>query len=90
MDDALRHCEDLKAIFGRQAGGWLDRDTLARVRQLCRQASGIDDAHCRAELGRVEHYAALLFSHRDRRTDALREQVLLSLESIERRARSAP
>jgi hypothetical protein len=45
------------------------------------------DLGCRVELGRVEHCAEQLFSHRDRRIDALREQVLLSLESIEHRAR---
>jgi hypothetical protein len=33
-----------------------------------------------------EHFAEQLFSHRDRRSDVLREQVLLSLESIERRS----
>jgi len=87
MDDSLKHCADLKAIFRRQAGGWLDRDTLHRVRELCQAAgAGAGDAGCRAELGRVEHYAEQLFSHRDRRSDVLREQVLLSLESIERRS----
>lgn len=65
MDNPLKHCEDLKTIFRRQAGGWLDHETLRRV----------------------EHCAEQLFSHRDRRIDALREQVLLSLESIEHRAR---
>jgi hypothetical protein len=90
MDDPLKHCADLKAIFRRQAGGWLDRDTLRRVHELCRAVEALaDDPHCRAELGRVEHHAAMLFSHRDRRSDALREQVLFSLESIEHRARSA-
>lgn len=88
MDDPLKHCEDLKAIFRRQAGGWLDRDTLHRVRELCQAAgAAADDLSCRVELGRVEHCAEQLLSHRDRRIDALREQVLLSLESIERRAR---
>jgi hypothetical protein len=88
MDDPLRHCADLKAIFRRQSGGWLDRDTLCRVRQLCQAAGAVAaDLGCRVELGRVEHCAEQLFSHRDRRIDALREQVLLSLESIEHRAR---
>jgi hypothetical protein len=88
MDDPLRHCADLKAIFRRQSGGWLDRDTLRRVRQLCQAAGAVAaDLGCRVELGRVEHCAEQLFSHRDRRIDALREQVLLSLESIEHRAR---
>ena len=88
MDDPLKHCADLKAIFGRQAGGWLDRDTLRRVRELCRQAEALAaDVHCRIELGRVEQYAEQLFSHRDRRSDVLREQLLLSLEAIEHRAR---
>jgi len=86
MDDPLKHCADLKAIFRRQAGGWLDRDTLHRVRELC-QAAGAGHPGFRFELGRVEHCAEQLFSHRDRRIDALREQVLFSLEAIEHRAR---
>ncbi len=85
--DPLKLCADLNAIFRRQAGGWLDSDTLRRVRELCRAAgAGALDPGCRAELGRVEHFAEQLFSHRDRRSDVLREQVLLSLESIERRS----
>lgn len=88
MDDPLKHCADLKAIFRRQAGGWLDRDTLHRVRALCGAAgAAAGDPGFRAELGRVEHCAEQLYSHRDRRVDALREQVLFSLESIEHRAR---
>lgn len=88
MDDPLKHCADLKAIFRRQAGGWLDRDTLHRVRELCHAAcAAAEDAGFRVELGRVEHYAEQLFTHRDRRIDALREQLLFSLESIEHRAR---
>lgn len=88
MDDPLQHCADLKAIFRRQSGGWLDRETLRRVRELCRAAgASAADPGCRAELGRVEQHAEALFSHRDRRIDALREQVLFSLESIEHRAR---
>jgi hypothetical protein len=90
MDDPLKHCADLKAIFRRQSGGWLDRDTLYRVRELCQAAGAMaDDLGCRVELGRVEHCAEQLFSHRDRRIDALREQVLFSLDSIEYRARRA-
>lgn len=85
--DPLKLCADLKAIFRRQAGGWLDRDTLRRVRELCRAAGAIaEDPGCRVELGRVEHFAEQLFSHRDRRIDVLREQLLLSLESIEHRS----
>ncbi len=86
MDDPLKHCADLKAIFRRQAGGWLDRDTLHRVRELC-QAAGAGDPGFRLELVDVERCAEQLYSHRDRRTDALREQVLFSLEAIEHRAR---
>jgi hypothetical protein len=87
LADPLKLCADLKAIFRRQAGGWLDRDTLRRVRELCRAACALaEDPGCRAELGRVEHFAEQLFSHRDRRVDVLREQVLLSLESIEHRS----
>ena len=39
MATPLGHCADLKAIFRRQAGAWLDRDTLQRVQQLCRSAA---------------------------------------------------
>ena len=86
MEDPHQLCSALKAIFGRQSGGWLDRDTLGRVRELCRAAAAAaGDAYCQLELGRVEHYAAQLFSHRDPRTDVLREQVLITLESIESR-----
>jgi phosphoglycerate-specific signal transduction histidine kinase len=86
MATPLGHCADLKAIFRRQAGAWLDRDTLQRVQQLCRSAAeAAEDAYCAAELGRVSHYARQLHSHRDPRTDALREQILLALESIEHR-----
>ena len=85
--DPLKLCADLNAIFRRQAGGWLDSDTLRRVRELCRAAGAAAlDPGCRAELGRIEHFAEQLFSHRDRRVDGLREQLLLSLESIERRS----
>ncbi len=35
MENALKLCADLNAIFRRQSGGWLDRDTLHRVRALC-------------------------------------------------------
>lgn len=88
MDDSLKHCADLKAIFRRQAGGWLDRDTLHRVRELCRAAgAGAGDVAFRAELGWVAHCAEQLHSHRDPRVDVLREQVLFSLDSIEHRAR---
>ncbi len=88
MDDSLKHCADLKAIFRRQAGGWLDRDTLRRVRALCEAADAVaGDPGFRLELRRVEQYAEQLHSHRDRRSEALREQVLFSLESIEHRAR---
>jgi hypothetical protein len=86
MDNPLGHCADLKAIFRRQAGAWLDRETLGRVSELCRSAAQASaDDYCAAELGRVSHYAKQLYSHRDLRTDALREQILLTLESIEHR-----
>ena len=88
MDDPLKHCADLKAIFQRQAGGWLDRDTLRRVRELCEAAGAVArDPGFRLELRRVEHCAEQLYSHRDRRIDALRDQLLFSLDSIEHRAR---
>lgn len=86
MEDALQLCADLKAVFRRQSGGWLDRDTLRRVRELCdAAAASADDAQCKVELGRVAHYAGQLFSHRDARTDSLREQILVTLEGVEDR-----
>lgn len=86
MDDPRRHCADLKAIFRRHSGGWLDRDTLSRARGLCRAAAAAaDDAYCALELERVSHYATQLYTHRDARTDSLREKILLTLESIEQR-----
>lgn len=89
MEDPLKLCADLNAIFRRQSGGWLDRETLRRVRELCRAAAeAAADSQCRLELGRVEHCAAQLHSHRDPRVDALREQVLLSLERVEHRSRA--
>lgn len=87
MGTALELCADLKAIFRRQSGGWLDRESLRRVRALCQAAAAAaDEVHCRVELGRVAHYAAQLHSHRDARTDSLREQILVALESVEHRA----
>lgn len=86
MENPLQLCADLKAIFRRQSGGWLDHGTLHRVRELCHAAAqASSDRHCRVELGRVAHYAAQLYSHRDSRTDSLREQILVTLESIEDR-----
>lgn len=88
MEDPLKLCADLNAIFRPHSGGWLDRDTLHRVRALCRAAAdAAGDLQCRLELGRVEHCAAQLHSHRDPRVDVLREQVLVSLERVEQRAR---
>lgn len=86
MEDPLQLCADLKAIFRRQSGAWLDRETLRRVRALCHAAGrAAHDPLCRAEIGRVAHYAESLHSHRDARTDSLREHVLLSLDCVEHR-----
>ena len=86
MDHALQLCADLKAIFRRQAGGWLDRDTLLRVQTLCDEVhQAARDAHARSEIGRVAHYAQRLHTHRDPRIDVLREQILWSLDSVEDR-----
>jgi len=35
MDDALKHCAELKALFRRQTGGWMDPERLSRVNELC-------------------------------------------------------
>jgi hypothetical protein len=86
MENPLRICAELKAIFRRQSSAWLDCDTLRRVRELCHAAAAAaGDAYCRAEFGRVAHYAERLYSHRDPRTDRLRGQILLILDSIEDR-----
>ena len=86
MVDALRDCADLKAIFRRQAGAWLDGETLCRVRELCERASGrFDDPHARVEIARVARYAERLYDHRVACTDSLREQILLSLDCVEDR-----
>jgi hypothetical protein len=39
MGEALRHCADLKSVFRRHAGGWLDRESLGRVKELCARTS---------------------------------------------------
>ena len=89
MEDPLKLCADLNAIFRRQSGGWLDRETLRRVRSLCRAAAeAAGDLQSRLELDRVAYCAAQLYSHRDPRVDVLREQVLLSLERVEHRSRA--
>jgi hypothetical protein len=86
MENPLQLCAELKAVFRRQSAAWLDRDTLGRVRALCHAAAAAaDDAYCRTEIGRVAHYAERLYSHRDPRTDWLREQILLILDAIEDR-----
>jgi hypothetical protein len=88
MEDPIQLCADLKAIFRRQSGSWLDRETLRRVRALCYAAGqAAEDPHSRAEIARVAHYAENLYSHRDARIDSLRERILLALDSVEDRQR---
>jgi hypothetical protein len=58
MGEALRHCADLKSVFRRHAGGWLERDSLSRVKDLCaRTAASAQDPHARFEIARVAFYA---------------------------------
>ena len=93
MGDALRHCADLKSVFRRHSGGWLDRESLGRVMDLCtRAAAQAQDPHARFEIARVALYAEQLYSHRGARTELLRERILVSLDSVEHRlyAASAP
>jgi hypothetical protein len=86
MENPLELCAALKSIFRCHAGGWLDRDTLGCVRELCHEAArAAGDAHSQVEFDRVAHYAQQLYSHRDARTDSLREQLLMTLDSIENR-----
>jgi hypothetical protein len=67
MGDALRHCADLKSVFRRHSGGWLDRESLSRVKDLCtRTAAQAHDPHARFEIARVALYAEQLFSPRGR------------------------
>ena len=90
MENPLELCADLKAIFRRQSAAWLDRDTLSRVRELCiGVAAAADDPHTGVDAARIAHYAERLYSHRDARTDSLREQILIALDSIEDRQQSA-
>ena len=44
MGEALRHCADLKSVFRRHAGGWLDRESLGRVKST--PSSSIRTAAC--------------------------------------------
>ena len=93
MGDALRHCADLKSVFRRHSGAWLDRESLSRVKDLCtRAAAQAHDVHARFEIARIAFYAEQLYTHRGARSDVLREQILLSLDSVEDRlyAASAP
>ena len=86
MDDVLRHCADLKSVFRRHSGAWLDREGLGRVKALCtRAAASSRDARTQYELARVAFFAEQLYSHRGARTDLLRERILLSLEALEDR-----
>ena len=93
MDDTLRHCADLKSVFRRHSGAWLDRDSLSRVMDLCtRTAASAPDPHARFEIARIAFYAQQLYSHRGAGTELARERILLSLDSVEDRiyAASAP
>jgi hypothetical protein len=36
MGDALKHCAELKALFRRQTGGWMDPERLSRVTSSAR------------------------------------------------------
>ena len=90
MGDALRHCADLKSVFRRHSGAWLDREGLSRVKELCmRTAAQARDPHARFAIARVAFYAEQLYSHRGARSDVLREQILLCLDAVEDRLYAA-
>ena len=90
MDDALKHCAELKALFRRHAGSWLDRERLSRVTELCaRTSAAVEDLHARSELARIALYAEQLYSRPAWGADVLRERILLSIEAIEGRAARA-
>lgn len=91
MDDALKHCAELKAVFRPHGGGWLDRERLTRVTELCTLgAAAVDDLHTRSELTRIALYAEQLYARPAWAGDALRERILLSIDSIEDRLHAAP
>ena len=91
MDDALKHCAELKAVFRRRAGGWLDPERLRQVTELCaRGAAEVQDLHTRSELTRIALYAEQLHARPGWAADVLRERILLSIDSIEDRLYAAP
>ena len=91
MDDALKHCAELKAVFRRHGGGWLDRDLLSHVTELCtRGAAAVPDLHTRSDLTRIALYAEQLYARPAWAGDVLRERILLSIDSIEDRLHAAP
>ena len=91
MDDALKHCAELKALFRRHAGAWMDPERLSRVNELCtRGAAAVQDLHTRSELIRIALYAEQLYARPAWAGDVLRERILLSIDSIEDRLYAAP
>jgi hypothetical protein len=91
MDDALKHCAELKALFRRQTGGWMDPERLSRVNELCtRGAACVEDLHTRSELTRIALYAQQLYARPAWAGDVLRERILLSIDSIEDHLHSGP
>jgi len=93
VDDALKHCAELKAVFRRHGGGWLDRERLSRVSELCTLGvAAVQDLHSRSELTRIALYAEQLHARPAWAGDVLRERILFSIDSIEDRlhATSAP
>ena len=91
MEDALKHCAELKALFRRQTGGWMDPERLSRVNELCtRGAASVADLHTRSELTRIALYAQQLHARPAWAADVLRERILFSIDSIEDRLHSGP
>ena len=91
MDDALKHCAELKALFRPYAGGWLDPERLRHVTELCaRGAAEVHDLHTRSELTRIALYAEQLHARPGWAADVLRERILFSIDSIQDRLHASP
>ena len=85
----------LREIFIHHSGGWADREALAKVEKLARQATAaVSDSECQEKMDMVERYAAALYSdaqHHNWRmsslpgADFLRLQILRALGAFNTR-----
>jgi len=62
LDLARKHCEDMRELVARHAGGARDERALQKLQQSCRAAtSAVGDRECRERAGALEDYACELF-----------------------------